>query len=280
MLYQLALLGSLHLLFTEARAALAVYILCYWLVTPMSAAAAAEWMRLPQITRAAFGWLMDAYMADSCITFAAKSQPGAFNASRATAVPVRDRAVHSTSDQQHAEAVYLFACHPTGLLGRSAFCTFAARGWRSPVSGLGQVRLAVGSQAFRLPIALLREFLLACGCIPADREYLRKALASGCSIAITPGGWKEGRLFGSYQLVLKQRRGFLQLAQEAGALLVPVLCLGEQEVATAPVNGPLPWVYRLFTFFRPRPVKVVFGQVSDSTARASAARSGATGLIL
>jgi 1-acyl-sn-glycerol-3-phosphate acyltransferase len=127
---------------------------------------------------------------------------------------------------------------------------------------LRQVRLAVGSQALRLPIAFIREFLLACGCIPADRVSIRNALRSGCSVAITPGGWREGGLFGSYKLIIKQRRGFVQLAHETGVLLVPVLCLGEQDLAQAPINGPILWGFRLVQTFRPQPVKVVFGQVS------------------
>jgi 1-acyl-sn-glycerol-3-phosphate acyltransferase len=150
------------------------------------------------------------------------------------------------------------------MISRSAFCTFAARGWCSPVSLLRQVRLAVGSQLFAMPIPLLREFLLACGCIPADRASMLNALHAGRSLAVTPGGWREGQFFGSYKLVLKQRRGFVQLAQlaqQSGALLVPVLCLGEQDVATALAPGPLLWGYRFLQTFRPHPVKVVFGKV-------------------
>jgi hypothetical protein len=230
---------------------------------------------LPQVMQSAFGWLMDAYRTDNCITYAASGEPGALSAPIAAAAAAAQdlssvdldappRAVSAAKDQRNAEPVYLFACHPAGLLSRAAFCTFAARGWCSPVSGLRQVRLAVGSQAFRPPIAFIREFLLTCGCIPADRESLHNALRSGCSVAITPGGWREGRLFGSYKLVLKQRRGFVQLAHDTGALLVPVLCLGEQDLATAPIDGlgPILWGYRLCQTFRPQPVKVVFGQVS------------------
>lgn len=96
------------------------------------------------------------------------------------------------------------------------------------------------------------------------RDTIRSALQSGCSVAITPGGWREGRFHGSYQLLLKERRGFVQLAQETGAALVPVLCLGEQDAARAPSVGPL-WACRLLTTFRPSPVKVAFGQVSSDS---------------
>jgi 1-acyl-sn-glycerol-3-phosphate acyltransferase len=140
------------------------------------------------------------------------------------------------------------------------------------VASLRQVRLAVGSQLFAMPIPLLRDFLLACGCIPADRASMLRALSAGRSFAVTPGGWREGQFFGSYKLVVKQRRGFVQLAQQSGAMLVPVLCLGEQDVATMPAGAPgwLLWFYRFLQTFRPRPVKVVFGKVRMQLLRVSA----------
>lgn len=80
---------------------------------------------------------------------------------------------------------------PAGILSRSALLTFAARGWSSPVSAIARVRFAVGSTLLRLPIPFSRELLLALGCVPADRAYLRQLLLSGTSIALTPGGWRE-----------------------------------------------------------------------------------------
>jgi hypothetical protein len=227
-----------------------------------------------------FGRIMDAYRADNYITFAEPGTPGAFSAAATAAPAPPDSAADNGSDvardapakagrakdQDVKEPVYLFACHPAGVVSRSAFCTFAARGWSSPVSSLRDVRLAVGNQLFCAPVPFVREFLLACGCIPAQRDQLQAALRSGCSIAVTPGGWREGRNHGSYQLILKQRRGFVQLAQQTGALLVPVLCLGEQDVATMPSRNNLLWAYRFLLAFRPHPVKVVYGQVSLVTA--------------
>lgn len=163
--------------------------------------------------------------------------------------------------------MHIFPVHPAGVISRSAFCPYAARGWSSPVASLRQVRLAAGSQLFAMPIPLLREFLLACGCIPADRTSMLLALSAGRSLAVSPGGWREGQFYGSYKLVVKQRRGFVQLARQSGAMLVPVLCLGEQDVATAPgaptvgVPGWLLWFYRFLQTFRPHPVKVVLGKV-------------------
>jgi hypothetical protein len=275
-LWQLLLFSTLYSLLTRPLVTLAVYVACYLLVPPAAAAAVSEALRLPQITRAIFGRVMDAYRADNYITFAEQGMPGAFSTAL-TAAPAppasaadddsdvaRDTAAAAdrAKDQDIKEPVYLFACHPAGVVSRSAFCTFAARGWRSPVSHLQDVRLAVGNQLFYAPVPLVREFLLACGCIPAERDRLQAALRSGCSIAVTPGGWREARNHGSYQLILKQRSGFVQLAQQTGALLVPVLCLGEQDLATMPLRNSLLWVYRFVQVFRPHPVKVVYGQVS------------------
>lgn len=136
------------------------------------------------------------------------------------------------------------------------------------MSALGRMRMGVGSILLRLPIPLSREGLLALGCVPADRQVLRQHLLSGTSIALTPGGWKEPTHTGSYQLLLQQRYGFVALALETGAKLVPVLCLGEHLLATdshmkhSPTQDPMTgnWFRRLLFSEKPGPVKVVFGQ--------------------
>jgi len=122
---------------------------------------------------------------DQVITYEPAGMPGSFDL--AIAEPLSDTAAAAAAggpdskperDQQQRQAaaagkdpVYIFACHPTGLLSRGAFCTFAARGQHSPVSGLRRVRLAIGSQLLRVPMALGREFLLAAGCVPADASH-------------------------------------------------------------------------------------------------------------
>lgn len=287
--YQAVFMLSLYLWATQPTSVLALYILVYWVVPPAAAAAAAQLMHLPEVTRWLLGWLMDAYREHSCITYAAPGTPGAFAPVTAAVVAVaggvkaaaaqhkhddgsddtvalRDtsEAVQSpqqTQPQHHhqhqqQQPVYLFACHPVGLMSRGVFATFAARGWRSPVSRL-KVQLAVGSQLFRTPLALFREGLLACGCITADHDSVSHALRSGCSVAITPGGWRETAYNGSYSLVLNKRRGFVQLAVDSGALIVPVLSLGEEAVSAQIWKQ----AYRVIKQFRPYPIRVVFGEV-------------------
>jgi hypothetical protein len=273
--WQLLLFTTAYAFITRPISALAASVICYLLVPPAAAAAVSEWLRLPLFTRKLFGRVMDQYRADNCVTYADAGEAGAFAAGAPAAAAVaadgsRDsgdvtsKDVAGGKDQDHKEPVYIFSCHPAGMLSRAAFCTFAARGWRSPVSALQDVRLAVGNALFVLPFPFLREFLLACGCIPADRDSMRSALRAGCSVAVTPGGWREARYTGSYQLLLKQRKGFVQLAQATGAALVPVLCVGEQDLGVVPADTPhfLLWLYRILQFYRPHPVKVVYGQVS------------------
>jgi 1-acyl-sn-glycerol-3-phosphate acyltransferase len=117
--------------------------------------------------------------------------------------------------------------------------------------------MAIGSQLLRVPMMLIREALLAMGCCPADANTLRRELLAGTSIAITPGGWKESRHLCSYNLILQKRLGFVALAVETGAQLVPVLCLGEQDLV-----GPATfwyWWVKYLACNRPMPVRVVFG---------------------
>lgn len=164
----------------------------------------------------------------------------------------------------------LFCSSFAGILSRGALLTFAVRGWKSPVSTLSRVRLAVSSKLLRLPIPFSRELLLACGCIPADKSTLVKHLTSGSSIAVAPGGWTEPTHTGSYDVLLKSRFGFVRLAIETGAALVPVLCLGEHLVEAAPDLRGTPGFYtpfvnwvmtRLLNSNKPRnPVRVVFGE--------------------
>lgn len=117
----------------------------------------------------------------------------------------------------------------------------------------------MASLLFRLPYFPLREMMLAIGLIPAERSVMKQVLQAGTSVAVTPGGWRESDHLQTYNLVLKRRQGFVQLAAETGAQLVPVLCLGEQDVVGAPEPG-----FKLIKAVvpsRPMPLHVVFGKV-------------------
>ena len=70
------------------------------------------------------------------------------------------------------------------------------------------------------------------GGIDGTREFARQAMQQGYSILVFPGGGREviKRKGEAYQLIWKQRYGFLKLAQEFGYDIAPFVALGGDEV--------------------------------------------------
>jgi len=83
---------------------------------------------------------------------------------------------------------------------------------------------------FYLP--LWRSVVKKFGAIDGVPAYVREAMQQGYSILVFPGGGREvlKREGEQYQLIWKQRYGFLKLAQEFGYDIVPFSALGGDEV--------------------------------------------------
>lgn len=83
---------------------------------------------------------------------------------------------------------------------------------------------------FYLPIwrSIVKKF----GAVDGVREYARTLMQQGYSILVFPGGGREvlKRKGEAYQLIWKERYGFLKLAQEFGYDIVPFAALGGDEV--------------------------------------------------
>lgn len=83
---------------------------------------------------------------------------------------------------------------------------------------------------FYLPIwrTLFKKF----GALDGEKEFIRAAMQQGYSILVFPGGGREvlKRKGEAYQLIWKQRYGFLKLAQEFNYDIVPFAALGGDEV--------------------------------------------------
>ena len=96
-------------------------------------------------------------------------------------------------------------------------------------------------------IPLWRDVYKKFGAIDGTREYVRSAMQQGYSILVFPGGGREvlKRKGEAYQLIWKERYGFLKLAQEFGYDIVPFAALGGDEAydigldATSVVNTKL-----------------------------------------
>lgn len=83
---------------------------------------------------------------------------------------------------------------------------------------------------FYLP--LWRSVVKKFGAVDGVPAYVREAMRQGYSILVFPGGGREvlKREGEQYQLIWKQRYGFLKLAQEFGYDIVPFAALGGDEV--------------------------------------------------
>jgi 1-acyl-sn-glycerol-3-phosphate acyltransferase len=70
------------------------------------------------------------------------------------------------------------------------------------------------------------------GAVDGEKEYIRAAMRQGYSILVFPGGGREvlKRKGEAYQLIWKQRYGFLKLAQEFNYDIVPFAALGGDEI--------------------------------------------------
>ncbi|KAL3898106.1 MAG: hypothetical protein SGCHY_002965 [Lobulomycetales sp.] len=140
------------------------------------------------------------------------------------------RLVKDTKDQFKTGA-HLFAIHPHGVLGMSHSLLFT-----SPSSNFAQLfpglsfRLCTLNLNFLAPF--IREPLLARGFISCDKDSISHVLKKGPghAVGLVVGGAKESLFAGPGRntLVLAKRKGFVKLAIQNGANLVPVYSFGEQ----------------------------------------------------
>merc|ERR1719353_574756 len=92
------------------------------------------------------------------------------------------------------------------------------------------LRFAVASFAFWIPG--VREFYHALGCIDASKPSLKCALYQGSTVIVCPGGASEALYTDPDEDValLSGRTGFIRLAFEHGASVVPAYTFGEADI--------------------------------------------------
>ncbi|PYH87698.1 DAGAT-domain-containing protein, partial [Aspergillus ellipticus CBS 707.79] len=134
---------------------------------------------------------------------------------------------------------YIFGYHPHGISIRGAIGTFAANGanFTHLFPGISTTLLVADKILFA---PLLREYALSLGISGVSRasciNHLTKAghdgQGMGNSITICVGGNREALIAKPHtmDLVLNIRRGFIRVAVQTGADLVPVLAFGENEL--------------------------------------------------
>eukprot|EP00760_Papus_ankaliazontas_P033171 PhM_4_TR6217/c0_g1_i1/m.33446 len=125
---------------------------------------------------------------------------------------------------------YIVGLHPHGFLPFGTMVNMAtnAGGSHDVFNGVVAHGLAA-SACFYAP--LYRDLLLASGVVDAARYNARAVLNRGNSLLLVPGGATEALYAhpGNHTVYLRCRKGFIKLALECGADLVPVYGFGEVE---------------------------------------------------
>lgn len=135
---------------------------------------------------------------------------------------------------------YLFGYHPHGIIAVGAALAFATDGanFSSLFPGIN-VSLMVLKPLFKVPF--YREWLMMHNIKSAGRKTCLKCLQGppGSSICLAIGGAKEGMDANPHKmrLTLKNRKGFVKVAIETGASLVPVIGFGENELFNQVTGG-------------------------------------------
>ncbi|XP_062844273.1 2-acylglycerol O-acyltransferase 3b [Trichomycterus rosablanca] len=129
---------------------------------------------------------------------------------------------------------YILGCHPHGIMSMGAFSCFSTEAGGFPQAFPGmRASLAILAGVFRMPI--FREYILFAGLLPVNKqslEYMLSKAGVGNAVVIIIGGAEESLASspGVNTVVMKQRKGFVRLALENGADLVPVYSFGENEL--------------------------------------------------
>ncbi|KAL1935554.1 hypothetical protein VTP01DRAFT_4694 [Rhizomucor pusillus] len=140
---------------------------------------------------------------------------------------------------------YIFGYHPHGIIAVGAITTFASEGngFSRTFPGIKPSLLTLGTN-FKIPFH--REYILALGMCDVSKKSCKAVLKSGPgrSIAIVIGGAAESLNArpGVMDLTLKKRLGFVKIAVETGASLVPTISFGENELYEQVRNDDGSWL--------------------------------------
>ncbi|XP_074063541.1 diacylglycerol O-acyltransferase 2-like protein 6 isoform X3 [Macrotis lagotis] len=157
---------------------------------------------------------------------------------------------------------YIFATHPHGILSYGIFCNFGTEstGFSHIFPGITPT-LATLEGIFWIPI--VREYVMSKGICPVSKaalKYLLTKMGSGNAVIVVVGGASEAFMClpGSTSIILKNRKGFVKLAFQTGAQLVPCYSFGENEVHKQKVFADGTWL-RFFQYWYQTIAKSILG---------------------
>ncbi|KAK3286898.1 hypothetical protein CYMTET_5569 [Cymbomonas tetramitiformis] len=171
----------------------------------------------------------------------------------------------------------IIAAFPHGIASfhHVMLCSDAC-GFLTKFPTLGYKRRDLAASA-ALGIPIFREMLLWMGCVDAGRSTAKAVLQRGYSMYVLPGGEREQVLTqcGRHIVYLKNRKGFVKLALQYGADLIPNYSFGETDMYTTSsflsglrlavckhlrVALPICWGVALTPIPRPVPLIAVVGK--------------------
>nr|XP_056714512.1 2-acylglycerol O-acyltransferase 2 [Euleptes europaea] len=141
---------------------------------------------------------------------------------------------------------YVSGFHPHGVLAAGAFLNFCteASGFSKLFPGMSPYMMMLHLW-FRIPF--FRDYLMTGGFVSSDKEaaaHVLKKPGGGNMLIIAVGGAQEAldARPGAFTLLLANRKGFVRLAIEHGAPLVPVFSFGENELFDQVENPKGSWL--------------------------------------
>jgi hypothetical protein len=135
------------------------------------------------------------------------------------------------SPLDHAQQ-YLFCAFPHGPISVNHLLTMTDSVGFLSEHYKGERRDLAASVLMLVPV--LKDLLLLLGCVDASAHTAHHNMKKGRSILVFVGGEKEQLLSmnGEHKVYLNNRKGFVRLALQYGAHLVPMYCFGENECYT------------------------------------------------
>ncbi|XP_040114809.1 2-acylglycerol O-acyltransferase 2-like [Oryx dammah] len=137
---------------------------------------------------------------------------------------------------------YLAGYHPHGIAAVGAFTNLCTDG-----TGFSSLFPGIRSHLMMLNLwfwaPVFRDYIMMGGMVARDKESVSHILSKeggGNLLAIIVGGVQEAldTRPGGYQLVLRNRNGFIRLALMHGAALMPIFSFGENDIYDQVENSP------------------------------------------
>ncbi|XP_070495421.1 2-acylglycerol O-acyltransferase 1-like [Chironomus tepperi] len=139
---------------------------------------------------------------------------------------------------------YLFACHPHGVMCFGIFAHFATEGTEFQKLFPG-IQASLSTLPCNLWHPFYRQIVIGWNCISCKYSSMKSILSQSSSeirqnssgkftsngVALLVGGAKESMMTKpfSYKIYIKNRKGFIKLAIQSGASIVPVFSFGEND---------------------------------------------------